>query len=132
MAGPTRRHRPDDADRTDPMNPEALLVPVRLRPLVLIARMAALSEVTPPADIERMLTVFTPPIDPASPEWAALRAALDRYDTTQNQAGRDAARTQINIAAVALLAGPAGRGGARTPAWYRVPAQRTPGTARDH
>lgn len=98
------------------------LVPVALRPIVLIARMAALPTVTP-EEIARMLVMFTPPIDPASPEWAALRAALDRYDAAQNQACLDAARIQVNIAAVALLAGPTGVPG--RPVWYRVPAQRT-------
>ncbi|CUU59187.1 hypothetical protein Ga0074812_12577 [Parafrankia irregularis] len=112
------------------MTPHVPLVPVALRPIVLTARMAALPEITPPGDIARMLALFTPPIDPASPEWTALRAALDRYDAAQNQASRDAARTQIHIAAVILLTSATS---ATSP--HHVPTQRTPrnpGVAHDH
>lgn len=108
------------------MTPHAPPVPVALRPIVLIARMAALPEVIPPEEVARMLATFTPPIDPASPEWAALRAALDHYDAAQDQAGVDAARKQVIIAAVTLLADPTGHGATSAPGPYHVPAQRTP------
>ncbi|WP_018640147.1 hypothetical protein [Parafrankia elaeagni] len=107
------------------MTSPAPLVPVALRPIALIARMAALPKITS-EEIGRMLATFTPPIDPASPEWAALRAALNLYDTAQAQADVDAARTQVNIAAVALLAGTTGHAPPGRPTWCRVPAQRTP------
>ncbi|CUU54967.1 hypothetical protein Ga0074812_10447 [Parafrankia irregularis] len=112
------------------MTPRSPLVPVALRPVVLIARMAALPELTQPEDIARILATFTPPIDPASPEWAALRAALDRYDTARDQTACDAARRQIVLAAVTLLLGPPGHSPPETPARCRVPAQRTPSPGR--
>lgn len=93
-------------------------VPVALRPVVLVARMAALPEITPPEEIARILATFTPPIDPASPEWAALRAALDHYDATQDRVDFNAARRRVIIAAVTLLAGPTHHGASDTPAWY--------------
>ncbi|KPM50350.1 hypothetical protein ACG83_40745 [Frankia sp. R43] len=109
------------------MNSRVSPVPVILRPVVLIARMAALPEVTPPADIARMLAMFTPPIDPTSPEWAALRAALDHYDDAQDPVRLDAARQQIIIAAETLLAYPTDPGTAGS---CRTPTQRTPPTER--
>lgn len=108
------------------MTPHSRPVPIALRPVVFLARMAALPEITPPEEMARILATFTPPIDPASPQWAALRAALDHYDAAQDQAGFDAARRRVIIAAVILFVGPTGHGATDTPARYRLPAQRTP------
>ncbi|KPM50426.1 hypothetical protein ACG83_40265 [Frankia sp. R43] len=112
------------------MTPRSPRIPVALRPVVLIARMAALPELTPPEEISRILATFTPPIDPASPEWAALRAALDRYDAARDHAAFDAARRQIVLAAGTLLLGPPGYSARDTPARCHVPAQRTPSSGR--
>ncbi|ORT93098.1 hypothetical protein UK99_20430 [Frankia casuarinae] len=89
-------------------------MPEHLRPVVLLARMRDLA----PADqVTRVLGLFVPPIDPASPRWAALCTALDTYDRA-TQAGTvdlTALRRQVDAAASAVL----GLAGAR-------PAQRTP------
>lgn len=96
-------------------------VPSALRPVVLAARLA--SSEAMPGTLSRVLAAFNPPIDPVSPEWAALCAALDRYDTAQDDIGLDAARKQVIIAAEILLAGSTGPDFADL---HRVPVQRKP------
>ncbi len=106
-------------------------VSVLLRPVILLARMR---DVAPPATVARVLASFSPPLNPASPEWLALCAALDAYDVaeqTHSSTGLDAAREQAIAAAVALLTDQMHRGVASA-AVCRLPVQCEPGKDRQH
>ncbi|WP_261571372.1 hypothetical protein, partial [Frankia gtarii] len=75
-------------------------VPAPLRPIVQLARIRSLVE---PARLAQVLRSLDPPIDPNSPAWTALGAALDAYDhAEQANLDLDPARRLI-LAAAALL-----------------------------
>ncbi|WP_131799551.1 MULTISPECIES: hypothetical protein [Parafrankia] len=76
-------------------------VPQSLRGAVFAARM---SQLISPSHLAELLGAFSPPIDPESPEWCALKAALDAYDhATYTYIDLEVARTAVNVAANAVI-----------------------------
>ncbi len=76
-------------------------VPAPLQPIVQLARMRRLVE----SDrLTQVLQALNPPVDPDSPVWAALGAALDAYDHAERaNLDLDPARRLILAAAAALV-----------------------------
>ncbi|MCK9930585.1 hypothetical protein MXD62_26040 [Frankia sp. Mgl5] len=57
-----------------------------------------------PSHLVELLGSFSPPIDPESLEWRALKAALDTYDhATYTCIDLELARAAVNVAANAVI-----------------------------
>jgi len=60
-------------------------------------------DLLPPGHLASLLAAFTPPLDPAEPEWTELCSALDSYDqAAQLGMNLDEARARVDTAATVL------------------------------
>lgn len=77
-------------------------VPEHLRSVVLLARMRDLAAAD---QVAHVLSLFVPPIDPSSRQWAALCDALDTYDRAERAGTGDLATScqRVDAAASAVL-----------------------------